>query len=141
MSYLAWIAWACLTWCPTTSLARIMGYGQVARAISAATQDPDDASLLAKIGGGETGYDTEAVGDLGEIGVWQLMPPQPCAKRDLPCQAKEALRRAKEQGMCGYTGEDWRGDCPIAREYLAGAAVWVALHPFPGTAPAPIAVR
>jgi hypothetical protein len=111
-------------------------YKRVADAIVRATPDHEDQVQLAAIGSFESGFYTQALGKLGEVGVWQLMPqkghPIP---RSLVGQAREALRRWKEQGRCGYTGETNRrdGTCPLADHRYLRAFLWSYKHPFEST--------
>jgi len=147
MTFIRWIAWAMLSMFPCSSPSRIAGeYRVVATAISRATPSPSDAADLASVASYESGYDVRAVGRKGEVGAWQLMPPVACesvrrdganAQRAVDCQAREALRRWKEQAPCGYTGEmgrTWASaeatDCPMARRRMNRATAWVAQHPF-----------
>jgi Transglycosylase SLT domain len=128
---LAWVFAAMVFWVPPrpTNVPQLGAYVRIAHAITAATSDPEEAALLAAIGSLESGYSPTAVGKLGEVGVWQLMPPAPST---LVLQAKEALRRIHAQGMCGYTGEaaDPHSKCPLAHNRLARASNWVEAHPF-----------
>jgi hypothetical protein len=130
LAILAWIAWSMLDFCPTSNFWRITSYGPVASAVLASSSSPADWIDLTSIGGFESGYDTRARGKKGEVGVWQLMRPFPCHNDDLPCQARVALERWKA-GECLYTGEDWQGDCPMARLRGDRATIWLARHPPP----------
>lgn len=134
MSLFGYVLAAMLAMLPTRSAARFEEYEEIALAIVEATSDADDALDLVAFGRMEGSFVRRACGKLGEVGVWQLMPPQPCAIEDVGCQAKEALRRLREQGACGYAGEDWRGDCPKGRRRRNLATVYRALHPWPTVA-------
>jgi hypothetical protein len=128
MTLYGWVLLAMVTWCPTRSLWRFVGYQRVAAAIVAASPDPEDASDLAALASLESGYDVTARGRHAEVGAWQLMPPQPCARLDIDCQAREALSRWKA-GACLYTGEPWDGPCPLAHNRADRATIWRAAHP------------
>ncbi len=110
-------------------------YVRIATAIARATNSPFMGTLLASIGSFESGFRPQAVGKLGEVGVWQLLGPPLGAPvpKGLDAQAKEALRRIEAQGMCGYTGEaaNPRSECPLAQHRLDRAKQWMADHPFP----------
>jgi hypothetical protein len=127
----AWIFAAMVVWCPPSpvNVAQLGTYVRVAVAIARASDGVDDASLLASIGSFESQYHPKARGKLGELGVWQLMPPAPA---DIDAQAVEALRRWKRQGGCGYTGEaaNPKSTCPLARHREDRAKQWVSTHPF-----------
>jgi hypothetical protein len=82
----------------------------------------ETASQLIQIGHLESGFAIHAVGKMGELGVWQLMPPAPLRLRE---QATEALRRWRVQGPEGYTGEG-RCPCPLADHRRFGAALIAA---------------
>ena len=134
MSLYGWVLLAMVHWCPVRWVGTFVDYQVVAAAIDHATQDPDDAALLASIGSYESGYDLLALNPrTGAVGVWQLLEPQPCARLDLDCQAVEALRRTKTQGMAGYTGEAvaLSGWYPLASARMHRATVWTSIHPFP----------
>lgn len=67
----------------------------------------------------ESGFAIHAVGKLGEVGPFQLMPPN--VPKTLRAQAKEAIRRWRVQGPCGYTGEANAKHCPLAEHRIAKA--------------------
>jgi len=134
VSLYGWILLAMVHWCPVRWVDTFAEYQVVAAAIDRATQDPDDAALLASIGSYESGFDVRARNPrTGAIGAWQLMSPQPCRRLDVDCQAVEALRRTKVQGMAGYTGEatTLSGEYPLAIERMHRATVWTARNPPP----------
>jgi hypothetical protein len=112
-------------------------YVAIASAIVASTDDEESWIELASIGGYESGYAIHAWSRDGRgcYGVWQLCAPVPKA---LPQQAREALRRWREQGRCGYTGEANRRDgrCPLADERYLRARLWLYEHPFTREEPA-----
>ena len=132
-----WILSAMLAWSPPNpcNVAQLRGYVAIASAIDSATDDPDEAALLASIAYYETGRTFNASpqlkGKAGERGPWQLMPWSPVPKT-LDGQAKEALSRWKLQGPCGYTGEarNAKSVCPLAHHRMDRAASWAAQHPF-----------
>lgn len=115
------------------NIPQLTRYVLIADAIVHATNDPEDAVQLASITSFESRFAIEATGKRGERGPWQLMAPAPVALRD---QAKEALRRWKVQGACGYTGEATvqnqtdLSKCPLARHRIERAQRWLDAHPF-----------
>jgi hypothetical protein len=142
VTLLAWVFAAMVAWVPPrqSNVAQLGAYVRIAYAITEASSDPDDVALLASIGSLESGFSPSAVGKLGEVGVWQLMPPAP---KGLVAQAKEALRRIRVQGMAGYTGEaaDPKSGCPLAHNRLGRAHAWVVDHPFVSEPGRPVASR
>lgn len=137
-SLFGWVLWAMVTWCPTRSYERFVEYQRVAEAIDRVATSDADAADLASIGSLESGYDRHAVNRRTHArGVWQLMPPVPCRRDELECEAREALRRWKVQGAAGYTGEAARmsGSWPLAHERQNRATIWMARHPAPTRSP------
>ncbi len=108
---------------------RLHTYAAVAWVIAHEAQTADDATVLIAIGFYESGYSPQAVGKMGEIGVWQLMPPR--VPPTLRGQAREALRRWHTQGPCGYAGEP-ASHCVKGRNRALLAAMLRAAYPAPG---------
>jgi hypothetical protein len=94
----------------------------------------ETAALLVGIAKLESGFRMAARGALGEVGVFQLMPPAPSG---LEAQAREAIRRWRVQGPSGYCGEprSWFGPGPLARNRNLWGAIYAAAHPFPDPTP------
>lgn len=115
---------------------RLHTYAAIAWVIAHEARTPDDAAVLAAIGFYESGYSPQAVGKMGEIGVWQLMGPPYAATppKTLRGQAREALRRWHEQGPCGYAGEPVT-HCVKGRNRALLAAMLRAAYPAPDDAP------
>jgi hypothetical protein len=90
-------------------VARLHELAAIAKVTADASASREDAGLLVAIGYFESGFVIRARGRMGELGPWQLMPPAPAKLRE---QAKEALRRWKVLGPCGYAGER-APDCPL----------------------------
>ena len=141
-----WIFLAMVTWLPPSSrnVRQLTEYVMVADAIVHASDDPLDTILLASITSFESRFAIHAVGKLHEQGPWQLMPTASKPNGGIPLtlrgQAKEALRRWREQGPCSYTGEAKRWhqpiiECPLALHRLERANTWAKNHPYDGPTP------
>ena len=133
---LAYVFTAMVFWCPPrqNSIAQLGAYVRIAAAMARASDGSfRRATLLASIGSYESGYRGDRLGKLGEVGVWQLLPPPLGAPvpKGLDAQAREALRRWDVQGPCGYTGESAtpKSACPLARHRIERADNWIATHP------------
>jgi hypothetical protein len=128
----AWVLAAMVHWLPASPAVVRARYEPIAEAITAATQDPDEAAVLAAIAKWETGFRQDAVGKLGERGAWQLMPPAPFGLR---AQAREARRRMLiSYGLCGTLAKYASGSCfrgRVAAARREGTAMgWLREHPF-----------
>jgi len=111
---------------------RLREMSAIAWAITKTECDPLECLELANIPFWESGYERTAKGKKGEVGAWQLMPPQPCDPRATTCQAREALRRLRVQGIEGYCGCSRWHPCSDMVEHRIGAARdWYAEHPYP----------
>lgn len=133
---LAWVFAAMVAFVPPrqNNAAQLGAYVRIATAITRATDSPFMAVLLASIGSFESGFRPQAVGKMGEVGIWQLMGPPLGAPvpKGLDAQAREAIRRVETQGMCGFTGEaaNPRSKCPLAQHRIDQAREWIREHPF-----------
>lgn len=113
-------------------VARLREYVILAVVISETTPEPEDQTLLVSIAWFESGFSIHAVGRAGEVGPFQLMGPPAAPKPPTTVrgQAKEALRRWKTQGPCGYAGE-YAPHCPLGRNRALRAAMLLAAFPPP----------
>lgn len=105
-------------------------YKVVAEAVVGATEDPEEALELASVSSYESGFCTRARNPRsGAKGAFQLLGGR--IPQTVSGQAKEALRRWREQGRCGYTGEARTAPvCPLADERYYRAFMWSYRHPF-----------
>jgi hypothetical protein len=108
------------------NVARLRELVVVAVVIAEESETDADRAALVAIGWYESGYVIRARGKLGEVGVWQLMPPAPVRLRD---QAREAIARLHRQGWTGYTGEGGRCPCPLAEHRRGLAERLLEEHP------------
>jgi hypothetical protein len=123
----AYVLVAMMSWIPPHP-SQLAEYRQIAEAIVDATDDPEDEIQLASIASYESRFSIRARGKLGEVGAFQLLGRAP---RTVRGQAVEALRRWKQQGRCGYTGEASKApDCPLATRRYLRAFEWSYAHPF-----------
>ena len=139
-SLFAYVFAAMVAWMPPAQndVARLKELERIAQAITRVTWKHEHATTealwLASVGAFEGSYRVAARGRMGEVGVWQLMPPPlgRAVPKDLEGQAREALARWKELGPCGYTGEG-RGKaldaCPLAFHRVRRALAWAEEHP------------